>query len=74
MSGVHPDNTPAPSNTSTAAHPAPLHKDATAAHPPASKPDPTLTGSGHAAQGAVAAAGAPAAAELAKAAPLTCPG
>ena len=72
MSGVHPNTTSTPANTSSAEHPAPhLHKDSTASHPPQGTPDPTLTGSttggdsADAAQGGLAAAGPAAAAELA---------
>ena len=74
MSGLHPDTTSTPANTSSAEHPAPAHhhKDSTASHPPQGTPDPTLTGSttggatSHAAaQGGLSAAGPAAAAELA---------
>jgi adenine phosphoribosyltransferase len=64
MSGVHPDSTPVPANSSTAEHPAPPHKASTSSHPPSQQPDPTLTGAHDASQGGQPAAGASAAAEL----------
>jgi adenine phosphoribosyltransferase len=63
-----PHDTPAhdkgPLNTTTTAN-TPLKGDATSAHPPQGKPDPTLASSSHAAQGRFAAPHASAAAELA---------